>query len=108
MGELLIAVAGANIPTMASLTLQLPHEVKTLAEARAAQAGFDDIGQFVAQLIVGEAAGAPEGLTMNSNRDLEALLASRIDGPFVDVNTEDFREMRKKLQARLKKSKAKT
>jgi hypothetical protein len=59
-------------------------------------------------LIVGEAAGAPEGLTVKSNRDLEALLSSRMDGPFVEVNAKDFQQMRKKLQTRLKTPKART
>jgi hypothetical protein len=91
---------------MATLTLQLPAKVKTLAEARAADAGFEDVAQFVTQLIVSEATGAPEGLTIDSNDDLVTLLASRIDGPFVEVSAEDFRQMRKKLQTRLKTRKA--
>jgi hypothetical protein len=91
---------------MARLTLQLPEQLKALAQARAAHAGFNDVGQFLAQLIVGEAAGAPEGLVIHSNRQLKSLLASRIDGPFVEVRPKDFQQMRKKLRERLKKSKA--
>jgi hypothetical protein len=86
---------------MATLTLRLPANLKALAEARAAEAGFSDVGDFVAQLIVGEAVGAPEGLTVRSGAQLEQLLASRMDGPFVEMDAADFKQMRKKLQRRL-------
>jgi hypothetical protein len=86
---------------MATLTLHIPENLKALAEARAAEAGFSNVGDFVAQLIVGEAAGAPEGLTVRSDAQLEKLLASRMDGPFVQMEAADFKQMRKKLQRRL-------
>jgi hypothetical protein len=81
--------------------MQIPDEVKALAEARAAESGFDDVGQFVAQLIVGEAAGAPEGLAVDSDEQLESLLSSRLDGPFVDTDAADFGRMREALRTRL-------
>jgi hypothetical protein len=88
---------------MVTQSVRLPKDVKRLAEARAVAAGFRDVGEFVAQLIVGEAAGAPEGLIVRSDRALEKLLTSRIDGPFVDADAADFKRMRKKLRDRLSK-----
>jgi len=83
------------------MTIEVPDELKALAEARAAKAGFSNVDQFVAQLIVGEAAGAPAGLVVDSDTEIEALLTSRASGPFVDMDASDFIQMRKKLVERL-------
>lgn len=82
---------------MATLTLQVSDSLKALAEARAAEAGFADLGQFVAQLIRGEAAGAPEGMTVDCESDLEPILKSRAEGPFVEMDKADFDKMRENL-----------
>jgi hypothetical protein len=86
---------------MARLTLTLPEDVKALAEARAAEEGCADVGEYVARLIRGEAAGAPQALTVDSDEQLEALLKDRVDGPFVETNAADFQRMREKLKDRL-------
>jgi hypothetical protein len=54
---------------------------------------------FVEQLIVGEATGAPQGLPIDSDADLEELLTTRLAGPFVLMDKADFQQMRNKLRA---------
>jgi hypothetical protein len=89
---------------MATSTVKLPEDVKALAEARAAELGYADVGEYVARLIRGEVAGGPDGLTIDSDAQLEALLHGRADGPWVDVDAADFKRMRAKLEARLDRS----
>jgi hypothetical protein len=86
---------------MPTLALSLPDDVRALAEARAAEAGCADVGEYVARLIRGEAAGAPAGLSVDSDEQLQALLLARADGPFVDMDAADFRQMREKLKSRV-------
>jgi hypothetical protein len=89
---------------MATLSFDIPDELKALAESRAAEGGFADVAQFISQLIVVEAAGAPEGLAFDTDRELEALLNSRVDGPFVEADAADFQRMREKLRSELESS----
>ena len=84
---------------MATLTLQVSDELKAMAEARASEAGFKDLGEFVAQLIMDEAAGAPDRLTINSEDELNKLLQARATGPFVEMDAADFQQIREKLKA---------
>jgi hypothetical protein len=86
---------------MATLTIQVPEEIKALAEARAAEAGCADVGEYVARLISGEAAVAPEGLSVESDAMLEALLLRRLDGASVEMDEADFGRMRSALRDRL-------
>jgi hypothetical protein len=86
---------------MSKLTVTLPDDVKALAEARAAESGCADVAEYVARLIRGDAAGAPGGLIIDSDEQLQALLLGRIDGPFVEMDASDFQRMRDKLKARL-------
>lgn len=86
---------------MSTLKVTLPDDVKALAEARAAEAGCADVGEYVARLIRGEAAGAPLGLTVDSDEELQDLLLARVDGPFVETDAADFQRMRERLKARL-------
>ena len=86
---------------MATLTVQVPEEVKTLAEARAAEAGCADVGEYLAQLICGDAAVAPEGLSVEMDAALERLLLRRLDGASVEMDEDDFARMRRSLRDRL-------
>ncbi len=86
---------------MATLTLQVPDSLKAMAEVRAVEAGFSDLGQFVAQLIMDEAAGAPEHLTIDSEDGLNEFLQSRAGGPFVEMHAADFQRIREKLKSSL-------
>jgi hypothetical protein len=86
---------------MATRTVRLPDDVMTLAEARAAEAGCADVGEYLARLVRHEASGGPAGLSIDSDEQLEALLLGRLDGPSVEMDAADFRRMRKRLEARL-------
>lgn len=87
---------------MATLKVELPDDVKVLAEARAAEAGCANVGQYLADLVRGDAAGAPPQLTVDSDQQLESLLLQRLDGEPVEMNAADFEQMREKLGARLR------
>jgi hypothetical protein len=86
---------------MATLTVELPDEVKALAEARAAEAGCADVGEYLARLIQSEAVGGPSGLSIDSDEELEALLRNRLNGPTLEMDAADFRRMRAALEARI-------
>ena len=82
---------------MSALNIQLPDALRSRAEARAAESGFDSVEAYIQALVLADAAaGAID------DEQLEALLLSRLDGPFVEADEEDFRQMRKKLDARLR------
>ena len=82
---------------MATLTVHLPDDVKSLAEARAAQAGCADVGEYLARLVRGEAAGGPAGLAVDADDALESLLLGRLCGTPVEMDAADFQQMRQKL-----------
>ena len=91
---------------MATLTVHLADDVKSLAEARTAEAGYADVAEYLTRLIRGEAAGAPQGLELDSDADLESLLVARLGGASgdeagVEMNEQDFQQIRAKLTARL-------
>jgi hypothetical protein len=96
---------------MATLTIHLADDVKSLAEARTAQAGYANVAEYLTWLIRGEAAGAPQGLELDSDADLESLLIARLDGASgdgssvdgagVEMNQQDFTRLREKLASRL-------
>jgi len=56
---------------------------------------------YLTRLIQGEAAGSPEGIAVHSDEQLEQLLASRLDGAWVEMGSDDFRRMRENLSSRL-------
>jgi len=86
---------------MTTLTVKLPDDVKDLAESRAAQAGCATVDEYLVQLIRGEAAAAPAGLSIDADEQLEALLLRRQDGPSVEMDDADFARMREQLRARI-------
>lgn len=87
---------------MTKLTVNLPDDVKALAKARAAEAGYANVGEYLSVLIRSEAAGAPPGLTIDSDEELESLLRSRLDGRSVEMDEADFRRIREKFEAELR------
>jgi hypothetical protein len=82
---------------MSALQLHLPAALRSRVEARAAEDGFETVEAYVEALLLADAAGGPAA----TDEQLEALLLGRLEGPFVDVNAADFRQMREKLRARL-------
>jgi hypothetical protein len=82
-------------------SISIPDDVNAQATARAADAGYATVEEYVAALVRAEASGAPEGLTVGDDDDLRSLVESRLDGPWVDVTKEDFAQMRAKFRAGL-------
>jgi hypothetical protein len=82
---------------MAPLSLHLPGKLRSRVEARALESGFDSVEAYIEAVLWADAAGGP----VIEDEELEKLLLERIDGPFVDVDEADFRQMRAKLEKRL-------
>lgn len=59
------------------------------------------MGECLALLIRGDAADGPAGLKVDSDEQTESLLLTRLDGPSLETDAADFRQMREKLKARL-------
>jgi hypothetical protein len=87
-----------EVTLMATVSLNLPDDLRARAEARAAESGFATVEQYVEQLVRTD---ADAGDVDEVDEDLERLLLDRLDGPGMEVNREDFQRMRAKLQARL-------
>ena len=86
---------------MAATVLQISEKLMNLAKSRAIDAGYEDVSEFVSQLILSEAAEAPAALEISSDADLERLLQQRKSGPFVPMDGHDFKQMREKLATAL-------
>jgi hypothetical protein len=82
---------------MPPLNIHLPDGLRSRVEARATESGFDSVAAYVEALLLADAAGGP----VVDDHQLEKKLLGRLDGPFVDADEADFRQMRKKLKARL-------
>jgi hypothetical protein len=66
-------------------------------EARAAESGFDSVEAYIQAVLWADSAGGP----VIEDEELEKLLIDRMDGPFVDADEADFKQMRGKLEKRL-------
>ena len=82
---------------MSALRIDLPDALRSRVEARAAESGFDSVEAYVQALVLADAAGGP----VVDDEQVEALLLGRLDGPFVDADEGDLRQMREKLKTRL-------
>ena len=82
---------------MPALKIQLSEALRSRAEARATESGFDSLEAYVEALLLADATG---GKALGDEQ-LEALLLGRLDGPFVEVDDADFRQMRAKFDDRL-------
>ena len=87
---------------MSALNIELPDALRSRVQARATESGFDSVEEYVQALLLADATTGP---TVNDEQ-LELLLLSRVDGPFVDVDAADFKAMRVKLRARLEEGDA--
>jgi hypothetical protein len=81
---------------MAALKINVSDDLKSRLHERAKSSGFSSPEHYVEAMVIADLAG-PE---MN-DQQIEALLLSRIDGPFVEVDHADFEQMRRKLRKRL-------
>jgi hypothetical protein len=82
---------------MAPLSLHLADALRSRMESRAKENGFANVEAYVEALLVADAAGDE----ITDDHQLELLLLNRLDGPFVDADEADFRQMRQKLTDRL-------
>jgi hypothetical protein len=78
---------------MATITVNLPDDLKGLVESRASAAGCADASEYLAGLIEAEAGAS-------SDARLEALLISGVEGPSVEMDAADFDQLRNKLSDR--------
>ena len=82
---------------MAALNIHLADDIRARIESKAAESGFANVEAYVEAMLVAEAA-SPGRI---SDHELAALLRSRANGPFVDMDEADFQQMRRKLEKRL-------
>ena len=87
---------------MAALKINVSNNVHSRLKTQAKKNGFRNVEEYVETILVIDTAG-PE---MN-DEELEQLLLSRIDGPFVKVDHADFEGIREKLRERLDAPKGK-
>ena len=82
-------------------SISIPDDLKAQAARRATDAGYASVDDFVAALVRAEITGAPEGLTVDDDDALRHIVASRLDGPWVDADAADFARIRAKFAASL-------
>ena len=81
---------------MAALKINVSDRVHSRLKTQAKKNGFRSVEAYVETMLVVDTAG-PE---MN-DQELEKLLLSRINGPFVECDHADFERMRAKLTKEL-------
>ena len=82
---------------MAALRIDVAESVQSRLMARATENGFETVEAYIGAMLVAEAAGP--GV---NDEELEAMLLGRWEGPFVDMDDADFRQIRTKFEKRLK------
>jgi plasmid stability protein len=96
---------------MTRLSIDLPDDVRTRLQDRAARAGHESVEEYVAALLMAEAEepadeyGAPPHLTYRSDTELEALLLERVtDGsPGVDATPAFWKDLKRRAAERRRK-----
>jgi len=89
------------------LTIQLPDDLKSRVEARAADAGHASVEQYVEALLRADVDeevdhGAPEHLTVHSDAEVEAILLRRLEStePGIEATDEFWARLESEAQAR--------
>ncbi len=89
---------------MTRLSIQIPDDLKTALDARAADAGFTSTEAYVESLVRSEVEGidygTPEHLKVRSREDLERLVQEGLESPAHEMTPADWDEMRTRLIAR--------
>jgi len=80
---------------MAALKINISKGLRLRLRTRATKDGFRKVEDYAQAILIADT--TPE---MN-DKQIEELLLSRIDGPFVKVDHVDFEQMRTKLKKRL-------
>ena len=83
---------------MTALNIHLDDKVRAWLETCAAANGFDTLQSYVEAMLRADAAGGP----LVDEEHMEALLLERLNEPFVDADDADLRQMRAKLENRLR------
>jgi hypothetical protein len=83
---------------MAAVRIDLADDVRSRIATRAAEGGFPSVEAYIEALLVADAAGPSM-----SDSAVEQLLLNRVNGPFVEMDDADFRQMREKLKDRLER-----
>jgi hypothetical protein len=88
-----------------TLSVELPEDLRTKLEARAAEEGHATIEQYVQALVRADTEGfdygAPPDLTVNSMEELESFLLKRIvdDAPGIEATPEFWRKLRERARS---------
>jgi hypothetical protein len=82
---------------MSALNLRLPDSLRARSKRAPRKADSTVSRRTSKAVLLADSTGG----TALENQQLESLLLSRADGPFVDADEADFRQMRGKLQQRL-------
>lgn len=93
------------VQIMRTLSIQIPDELQRQAELRATEAGHASLEQYVTALIQSDAEGmedfgAPPGVQYDSDDELEAELARRMEegGPSIEITQEYWDRLRARVQ----------
>lgn len=82
---------------MSAIRIELPDDLRVRMEKRAAESGFDSVEAYAQAVLAADAID----VAPMSDDQLESLLLSRLDGPFVETDEADFEQMRRKLSQQL-------
>jgi len=96
---------------MTRLSIDLPEDVKTRLEARAARSGHGTVEEYVQALLRAEADepsedyAAPAHLTFSTDEELEAMLLQRVNDPRpgIEATPEFWEDFKRRVEARLRK-----
>jgi hypothetical protein len=96
---------------MTRLTIQLPDELRTRAEARASESGLGSVEAYVEALVRADLKadgvdhGAPPHLSIESDDQLEALLLERLQStePGIEATPEFWARLHEEARARREK-----
>jgi hypothetical protein len=89
---------------MARVSIEIPEDLKALAQRRADEAGHANLEQYIEALIRADAAdtadlGGPAHLTFESDGELEALLTRRDnDEPSIEATPEFWEQLRRRAR----------
>jgi hypothetical protein len=87
---------------MSTVHLQLPDDLRSTAEARAAREGFSSLDQYITSLILADQLNdAPAGVTATSEDQLKQMLLEGLSsGAGREISNNEWEQKRQSLIAR--------
>lgn len=82
---------------MTAVSINLTEPLRARLESLAERSGFAGVKAYVEAMVRADAACADQ----LGDAPLEPVLLDRVDGPFVEVNVADFKQIHQKLKKRL-------